>query len=337
MCNVQLNLAKAFSNHEDNPHHFNAPRHKNKKSHSYVDEKGKRKKVNAAKPSYKTSMVNGNIKLEADRIKLPKLGWMPCANHRDGFADGKVIKSVTVWRDAAENYRASILFEQPHVEPTPVKKLKDVLKSIGYDYSSPYFYVASDGTVANHPRPMRDEKCELKRKLEKAKEQLSRKRKGSKNYEKLRRQIGEIERKIANVRKDWIEKESTRIANEYDVVCVESLNMHGHAQALNFGKAVHDNAWGMFLTRLGQKLEERGKYLVRIDPRFPSSRLCRECNWINDLLELGESPWTCPHCGAVHDRDPYAAETIRLEGLRKLSEEMGIPRWKLGLPALDAA
>lgn len=259
------------------------------------------------KQSYRTCMSHGNIRVGGGAIRLPKLGEVRARLHRTIPRRAR-IKSVTVSRNGAGRYFASVLVELPDA---PVESAA-VESSLGLDYSSPNFYVASDGAVADPPRPYRaaQERLALEQR------RLSRMVKGSSNWRKQKARIGRIHQRIADVRRDWIEKESTRIAEAYDLVALETLDMDAQGQSLNFGKAVHDNGFGMFRRRLEAKMAERGKHVVYIDKWFPSSKLCRECGHVNAGLELGQSVWECPECGAVHDRDAYAAETIRLEGLR---------------------
>ena len=112
---------------------------------------------------------------------------------------------------------------------------------------------------------------------------------------------------------------SARIANGYDVVCVEDLDMKAMSAALNFGKSVHDNAWSTFLTFLRYKLEDRGKKLVVIDRYYPSSKRCSNCGAVKNNLSLSERTYRCEACGNEMDRDLNAAVNIRNEGLRMLT------------------
>jgi len=122
---------------------------------------------------------------------------------------------------------------------------------------------------------------------------------------------------VANQRKDFLHKASRRIANAYDVVCVEDLDMKGMSQAMHFGKSVSDNGWGMFLRFVEYKLDEQGKDLVKVAKTYPSSQLCHMCGYRNKgTKDLGIREWTCPVCGTHHDRDRNAAINIRKEGLR---------------------
>lgn len=134
------------------------------------------------------------------------------------------------------------------------------------------------------------------------------------------RKINKIHRHIANQRKDNLHKLSTEIANLYDVVCVESLNMKSMSnKGFRNGKATLDNGYGMFLSMLEYKLQDRNKYLVKADKWYPSSQICSSCGYKNPMLkDLTIRKWDCPVCGSHHDRDENAAKNILLEGLRIL-------------------
>lgn len=123
--------------------------------------------------------------------------------------------------------------------------------------------------------------------------------------------------KTANQRKDFLHKQSRQIANVYDCVCIENLDMKAMAQSLNFGKSVNDNGWGMFVTFLQYKLIGLGKQLVKVDKFFASSQICSCCGYKNtEAKNLSIRAWDCPECGTHHDRDMNAAINIRNEGMR---------------------
>lgn len=147
---------------------------------------------------------------------------------------------------------------------------------------------------------------------------LSHCQKGSANRNKQRLRVAKLHEKVANQRKDFLHKLSNQITNDYDVVCIEDLNMRAMSQCLNFGKSVADNGWGMFTTFLDYKLSDRGKALSKIDKWFPSSKMCSECGALNDSLTLSDREWDCV-CGEHHDRDWNAAINIKNQGIRILA------------------
>ena len=125
-----------------------------------------------------------------------------------------------------------------------------------------------------------------------------------------------MEQRVADRRKNFIHQESRRIANSFDIVCVEDIDMKNMSKALNFGKSVCDNGWGMFRNVLAYKLAEKGGRLVKVDRYYPSSKLCSVCGHKKDSLELSERIFVCKHCDAEMDRDVNAAINIRQEGVR---------------------
>lgn len=142
----------------------------------------------------------------------------------------------------------------------------------------------------------------------------------SNNFMKQQKRVNKIHRHIANQRNDFLHKTSTEIANRYDVVAVEDLNMRSLSnKGFGNGKATMDNGYGMFLNMLEYKLNSRGKYFVKVDRFYPSSQTCHACGCVNpDVKDLSIRKWICPACGAIHDRDINAAVNIRDEGLRLL-------------------
>ena len=112
------------------------------------------------------------------------------------------------------------------------------------------------------------------------------------------------------------------MANEYDVVCVEDIDLRALSQCLSLGKNISDNGFGMFRVMLNYKLQDRGKYFVKIDKWFPSSKTCNECGHVNKELKLGEEKWICSSCGVSLDRDYNAAKNIKKEGFKILSKEL---------------
>ncbi len=120
---------------------------------------------------------------------------------------------------------------------------------------------------------------------------------------------------MANSRLDFLHKITHKLANCFDAIIVEDLDMHDMSQALNFGKSVSDNGWGKFVSLLEYKLEDRGKPLIKIDKWFPSSKMCSNCNAIKENLTLSDRIYKCSHCFYIQDRDINAALNIRTAGM----------------------
>ena len=258
------------------------------------------------KKSYTTVCVNNNIKLENGNITLPKIGKIKVKQHRN-IPDNYILKSVTVSQTPSGKYYASILFEyENQVLQTELQKF------LGLDFSMHELYVDSNGNCPEFPRYYRLSE----KKLKKEQRKLSKMVKDSQNREKQRIRVSKLHEKVANQRKDFLHKQSRQIANAYDCVCIENLNMQAMAQSLNFGKSVSDNGWGMFTAFLKYKLEELGKRFVKIDKFFASSQLCSICGYQNpDTKNLSVREWICPCCQTHHNRDINAAINIRNEGM----------------------
>lgn len=289
LAHEQIHLQKAFNNFFKNKK-FGFPKFKTKRK---------------SKRSYSTVYVS----IQEDGLHLGKLGGVKFRYHRP-IPDGYKIKSATVSQSASGNYYVSILTEYEYEIP---KRAIDKSKSIGLDYSSHNFYVDSQGIKATNEHYFR----QIESKLARQQRILSRMSYGGSNYRKQALKVGRVHGKATNQRKDFIEKLSTKLAKEYDVVCVEDIDLRGIAGALRLGKSTMDNGFGIFRTRLEQKLEIQGKKLVKINKWFPSSKMCNVCGCINHGLKLKDRAWICA-CGVHHDRDLNAAINIRNEGLRVL-------------------
>lgn len=259
--------------------------------------------------SYATNNQGNNIRIEGKQIKLPKIGFVRVVQHRQ-IPDTHKIKSCTISLASSGKYFISILTEYDYEPPTPTL---DRRKAIGLDYSSPSFYVDSQGTEAGRPRFYREAEARLAREQRK----LSKMRKGSANYRKQKKRVARAHEYVANQRKDWIHKKSKELADKWDYICVEDINLRGMAGALKLGKSTNDNGFGMFRTVLAYKMADRGKKFIKIDKWFPSSKTCSECGMIHDL-RLSDREWACD-CGVYHQRDVNAAINIREEGLRMVA------------------
>ena len=262
--------------------------------------------------SYRTNNVNGSIRLSDNKhIRLPKLGNVRIKLHRQLPSNGR-IKSVTVSRTPTMKYYVSILVEYDNdVEQQPI----NLENSLGVDFSMHSFYVDNQGNECGYPEYYR----KSQKKLAREQRRLSRKQKGSKNYEKQRIKVALVQEHTANQRNDWLNKQSTIIANQYDIVFFEDIDMKNMSRCLNFGKTVHDHGFGTFRTMLDYKLKESGYLgIYKIDKWFPSSKTCHHCGAVYKELSLSDRVWICPECGSILDRDFNAANNILSIGLSTL-------------------
>ena len=261
--------------------------------------------------AYTTNNQKGSIRIEDGKIRLPKVGFVRVKQHRE-IPKEYLIKSATISQEPSGKYYVSILTEY-EMEIAEVSVRKE--KTLGLDYSSPHFYVDSNGNSADMLHFYRKAERQLAREQRK----LSKMVKGSNNYHKQRIRVARAYERIRHCRQDWQHKESKRLADTYDMIAVENINYQGMAQSLNLAKATNDNGFGQFREMLSYKMTERGKKLITIDKWYPSSKTCHFCGNVNADLQLGQSEWDCPCCGKHVLRDHNAAINIRNEGLRLLA------------------
>jgi putative transposase len=219
--------------------------------------------------------------------------------------DGCKPSSVTVTKDEAERYFVSILGEED------IKALEVTPKMVGLDLGLKSMVITSDGQTHGNPRFFAKEE----KQLAKAQRRHAKKKKGSKNRAKARLQVARIHKKIADRRRDYQQKLSTKIIRENQVVCVESLHVKNMVKNHCLAKAISDVGWSEFVRQLEYKAEWYGRTLVKIDTWYPSSKRCFDCGHILDSLPLDVRSWTCPECGVVHDRDINAAKNVLAAGL----------------------
>lgn len=295
LCNAQLQLQTAYKNFfRDKSIGF--PKFRSKK---------------LSRKSYTTNKIGGNIAIVKSFLKLPKMGLVRVKFHRQ-IPDTHKIKSVTFSQDPSGKYYVSILTEYEADIP---ERTLDTDKALGLDYSSPHFYVDSQGVEVDMPHFYR----QAEQRLAKEQRKLSKMVKGSSNYQKQKWRVALAHEKVRNQRRDWQHKKSRELTDQWDMICVEDINYKGMSGSLRLGKATMDNGFGQFRTFLSYKLVEQGKKLITIDKWFPSSKLCRHCGCINDDLTLSDRVWVCPSCGETISRDENAAINIRNAGVAQIA------------------
>ena len=279
------------------------------------------KSKHRSRKSYTTNVVNGNIRIEGGKLRLPKAGYVKIRCHRE-IPEDYVLKSVTVSMEPSGKYYAALLYEYPVSENQAGGKnmaareragtggTPDVL---GIDFAMQGMAVFSDGSRAGYPMYYRKAQERISREQRK----LSHCRKGSRNYGKQKRILAKCYEKVRNQRKDYLHKLSRKIADGHDAAAVEDIDMKGMSRCLKFGKSVMDDSYGAFRNMLGYKLKDQGKELVVVGRFFPSSRMCSRCGHVKEELRLDERIYRCG-CGNCMDRDVNAAVNIREEGRRIL-------------------
>jgi len=271
--------------------------------------------------SYTTPNNNGSIAVLCDRIRLPKLGTVKAVIHRAPSPDWR-LTSCTVVMERDGSLFASCHFDTGE-DPQSRSSITDAgfsststdqMDIMGLDYRSDGLYMDSEGHVCGMPKFYRKNQEKLKHLQRK----LRNKTKGSGNYRKAVKRISRLSRHISDMRKDFLHKESRRIANSRDIVCVEDLDMKGIGNH-GLGKATMDNGYGMFLCFLEYKLREEGKALIKVSRWYPSTQTCHVCGG-KRKMGLSERVYVCSHCGMSMDRDENAAINIRAEGIRMMKE-----------------
>jgi putative transposase len=272
------------------------------------------------KQSYTTNNINDNIKIDfkKKKLKLPKINaWF---SYRDDRVFDEKIRKVTVSKTKSGKYFASISFkrETSIQEKTTIQESKIA----SFDMSCKEFMVGTGNNRFINPRFYRKHENKIK----KLHRELSRKQKGSSNRNKARIKLARFYDGIGNQRNDWQHKLSATLANEHDAIILEDLNIEGMKR---FNKGIAktvtlDFSWGEFTRMLDYKMERRGKHLVKVGRFYPSSKLCSNCGYQHDDLQLSDREWTCLECGLHHERDENSAKTIGKEGKRILREEKNI-------------
>ena len=265
---------------------------------------------------YTTMNINNSIRFTRDDIQIPKLGRVKVKFHRC-LPESFKFTMVNVSRKG-KYYHVSLLGEEEYFDYGEyIKEILNSNNSIGLDFSLSHLFVDSNGNHLDMPTYYQGSLT----KLAKEQRKLSHMKKDSSHYQKQLMRIKNLHEHIANQRKDFLHKVSRNLANTYDYVFVEDLDlkeMSERRDKLKLGISIFDLGYGTFLSYLKYKLEWLNKKLVKVDRYFPSSQLCSCCNYRKSDLTLNQRSWVCPICGFKHDRDYNAAINIKKEGIRMI-------------------
>ena len=291
-------LSQAFRVFFKNPETFGYPRFKRKKDD--------RDTFTACNHVFESGPT---IYTTRDGIRMTKAGIVKAKFHRRPQAWWK-LKRVTVEKTRTGKYFCSLLYEYSARTPKAVTPTPET--TVGLKYSMTHFYVADNGAMADPPRWL----LESREKLTRLQRRMSRMQSGSRNYLDAVEKYRLLHEHIANQRRDFIHKESRRIANAWDAVCVRADDLTEMSRSFK-GGSVLENGFGMFRECLRRKLEQQGKSLILVERGFPSSRICSVCGLVREAVDYRRRTWACPGCGAVHQREVNAAKNIKSEGLAR--------------------
>lgn len=266
------------------------------------------------KKNHQSFCVPQHFKILEKGIIIPKLkSQIKCKFHREIVGE---VKALTISKTPTEKYFVSILVKQEN------KYQQTTKEKIGIDLGIKDFVTLSDGTKYSFSVSKKTKK------LKKLQHYFSKKQKDSKRKEKLRLKIAKNHEKIVNSRLDFQHKLSTKLTNEYQTICLESLKVKNMMKNHKLARVIGEASWYSFVSMLQYKGKWKGCDIIQIDQFYPSSKTCSVCNWKKEDLKLSDRSWKCLNCGTEHDRDINAAKNILTYGLSLKSISSGTEDYK---------
>lgn len=243
--------------------------------------------------------VNGNY------INIPKLKRLKIV--KDAQIKG-VIKTATIIKEPTGYFICIVTDAKKDIQN------KDESQVVGLDMGIKYLYVDSNGNFVENPKHFK----KYERKLRIEGRSLSRKKKGSNSWNKQAKRLALLHHKIGNVRKDFLHKESTKIAKQYSSAYIEELNIKGMSRNRNLAKHIFDAGWATFRTMLEYKTN-----VIAIDPKY-TSQTCNECGEKDSKSRRSQSEFVCTSCGHVSNADENAAKNILGKGITLIRQREAV-------------
>ena len=245
------------------------------------------------------------FKWDGQLLKLAKMAEPLAIRWSRQIPKAAKVTTVTVSKDTAGRYFVSLLCDDA------VAAKHEVSGKVGIDLGLSHFAILSTGEKVAAPNTFRKNEA----KLAKLQRRLAKKQKGSNRRAKAKLKVARLHAKIADSRRDFLHKLSTRLINENQVIAVESLSVSNMQKNRCLSKSIADAGWSDFVRQLEYKARWYGRDLVGIDKWFPSSKRCSDCGHTMPKMPLNVRQWTCPECGSIHDRDINAARNVLAAGL----------------------
>ena len=289
--NALKDMDKAYKKFFKNNAGF--PKYKSKKTHRF---------------SYRTNATNGNIAYLGKHIKLPKLGMVKTRTRL--IPQGRII-NATISQEPSGKYYVSLCCTD-----VEISKLEKTGNEIGVDLGIKSFAVTSNGDSISNPKYLQ----KSLRKLARLQRELSRKTRGGSNWNKARIKLARLQELIGNQRMDFLQKLSTKLIRENDVICIEDLQVKNMIRNHKLARNIADVSWSEFIRQLQYKADWYGKTIIKVDKWYASSQICSCCGEQFPITkDLSIREWICPNCHTVLDRDGNAAINILREGKRILA------------------
>jgi len=262
--------------------------------------------------------LTGSIRITPRHVQLPRIGKVRTKERTEKplvlLSERKARSlSATIAREA-DRWFVSLTCAVER--PDPAHRTGE---PVGVDLGLDAFLALSDGTRIEPPKPL----SKALRLLRRRSHQLSRKQKGSRNYQKASLRLARLHRRVRNIRRDFLHKITTELAKTKPVIVVEDLNVRGMKRNRYLARSISDVGWGVFLRILEYKCRWYGAPLIVAPRGFSSTRRCSQCGWVGPKLPLSCRLFRCAMCGWEADRDLNAALNLRAYGLAALNGPTG--------------